>query len=150
MPLNRLTRLASNAGPPVTPGGVPRAVLRYSPRVAKPSFQNVRLNAASETLSPNHWCMFSWLNVPSHGPIEPPAKVILPCISSSKLADGVPTTMPSVVIGHGPLKFCWKLTMSSWLSIAVLLVAFLAAVMVLAWASQYWTPLVGLVRAVRS
>ena len=36
-------------------------------------------------------------------PIEPPAKVILPCISSSKLADGVPTTIPSVVSGHGPL-----------------------------------------------
>ena len=54
----------------MTPGGVPRAVLRYSPRVAKPSFQNVRLNAASETLSPNHWCMFSWLNVVSEGPID--------------------------------------------------------------------------------
>ena len=40
--------------------------------------------------------------------------------------------------------------MSSWLSIAVLLVAFLAAVIVLACASQYWTPLVGLVRADRS
>ena len=128
MPLNRFTRLASKAGPPVTPGGVPRAVLRYSPRVAKPSFQNVRLNAASATLSPNHWCMFSWLNVPSEvpvvPPIVPPAKVIFPCISSSKLADGVPTTTPSVVRGHGPLKFVWKLTMSSWLSIAILFVAF--------------------------
>ena len=143
---------ASPAGVPIPPAAIAavRAVDRYSPIVAQPSFQKVRLKAASETLSPNHWCMFSWLNVVSDGPIEPPAKVILPCISSSKLADGVPTTIPSVVSGHGPLNVCWKLTMSSWLSIAVLLVAFLAAVIVLACASQYWTPEAGLVRAVRS
>ena len=98
--------------------------------------------------------MFSWLNVPSDvpvvPPIWPPAKVILPCISSSKLAGGVPTRTPSVVNGHGPLKICWKLTMSSWLSMAILFVALRAAVIVDAWASQYWTPLVGLVRADRS
>jgi len=69
--------------------------------------------------------MFSWLNVPSDvplpPPIDPPANVIFPCISSSKLADGVPTTTPSVVMGHGPLNVDWKLTMSSWLSMAILL-----------------------------
>ena len=32
-----------------------RAVFRYSLTVAQPSFQNVRLKAASETWSPNHW-----------------------------------------------------------------------------------------------
>ena len=53
-------------------------------------------------------------------------------------------------MGHGPLNVCWKLTMSSWLSIAILLVALRAAVIVLACASQYWTPEVGLVRALRS
>ena len=158
--LNRAFRLASNAA---SPAGVPsppaaiaavRAVARYSPIVAQPSFQKVRLKAASETLSPNHWCMFSWLNVPSDVPVEPPiwppAKVILPCISSSKLAGGVPTTTPSVVMGQGPSNSCWKLTMSSWLSMAILFVALRAAVIVLACASQYWTPEVGLVRALRS
>ena len=63
---------------------------------------------------------------------------------------GVPTTTPSVVRGHGPLKIVWKLTMSSWLSIAILLIALRLAVIVLACASQYSTPLVGLVRADRS
>ena len=35
--------------------------------------------------------------------ISPPAKVIIVCISSSKEADGVPTTTPSEVNGNGPL-----------------------------------------------
>jgi hypothetical protein len=137
--LNWFLRLVSKAGPLEIPGGVPRALLRYSPRVAKPSFQNVMLNDDSETLSPNHWCMFSWLNVPNEvpfvPPIDPPAKVILPCISSSKLAGGMPTTTPSVVSGHGPLKTRWNSRMSSWLSIAVLLIAFRAGAIALACAS---------------
>lgn len=57
---NRLIRLSATAvslaGAPGVPqgAGMLRAAHRYSPMVAKPSFQNVRLKAASDTLSPNH------------------------------------------------------------------------------------------------
>ena len=66
-----------------------------------PSLKKVRLKFPSETLSPHHWCMFSWLKVSRS--IRPPAKVIIVCISSSKLADGTPTSTPSVRKGKGPL-----------------------------------------------
>ena len=38
-------------------------------------------------------------------PTAPPAKVIIVCISSSKLAGGVPTTTPSEVNGNVPLNW---------------------------------------------
>ncbi len=44
--------------------------------------------------------------------IRPPAKVIIVCISSSKEADGRPTTTPSEVNGYGPLNLLSNLVMS--------------------------------------
>ena len=65
----------------------------------------------------------------------PPAKVIFVCISSSKLAVGMPITMPSVVNGNGPLNMLWKLTMSSCWSMIALFEAFFASVIELPCAS---------------
>ncbi len=80
-----------------------RAVLRYSPTVAQPSFQNVRLNAASDTLSPNHWWKYSWWNVPTDGvEVAPLPNVIFVCISSAKPTLGSATMTPPVVNGYGP------------------------------------------------
>ena len=96
------------------------------------------MNAPSATLSPNHWCMFSWFSVPrlvpAPPPIVPPANVIFVCISSSKLAEGMPTTTPAVVNGYAPLKPVWKWVMSSWLSIASLFSALRVAAIELPWA----------------
>jgi hypothetical protein len=69
-------------GPPAAFAAFP-AVRRYDATCAQPSFQNVRLNAASETLSPNHWWKFSWWNVLTEGvELAPFPNVILVCISS--------------------------------------------------------------------
>jgi len=68
-------------------------------------------------------------------PIVPPANVIFVCISSSKLAEGTPTTTPSVVNGNAPLKRLSKFVMSSWVSIASLFSALRVAVIALPWAS---------------
>jgi hypothetical protein len=57
---------------------------------------------------------------------------------------------PAVVNGYAPSNIVWKLVMSSWLSIAILLIAFRAAVIELPCPSKYWIPVAGLVRAVRS
>ena len=44
--------------------------------------------------------------------MDPPANVIIVCISSSKLADGVPTTTPSEVNGKLPLNWLSNSVMS--------------------------------------
>ena len=114
--MNCAIRLPVNAFWPAAVPGPPalvsasRAACRSSPRVAMPSLKKVRLYAASVTLSPHHWCMFSWYRVPRS--ITPPAKVIIVCISSSKLASGVPMMMPSEVNGNGPLNWLSKSVMS--------------------------------------
>ena len=118
--------------PPAATAAV-RAVLRYSPTVAQPSFQNVRLKAPSATLSPNHWCMFSWWKVPTDGvEVAPFPKVIFVCISSAKPTLGRATMTPFVENGNGPLNGTWNCVMSSCVSRTALIVAFRAAVRPLA------------------
>ena len=133
--MSELSKAVLPAGVPRPPAALAafRAVFRYSPTVAQPSFQNVRRKPPSETLSPNHWCMFSWWNTPADGVEAAPfANVILVCISSSKPAFGRPTMTPSVVNGQGPLNCDWKFVMSSWVSRTALIVALRAAVRPLA------------------
>ena len=61
--------------------------------------------------------------------IWPPANVIIVCISSSKLADGVPTTTPSEENGNGPLNWLSKSVMSCcWFMIARLAACCLALI----------------------
>ena len=59
--------------------------------------------------------MFSWYSVSVS--TWPPANVIIVCISSSKLAEGVPTATPSDANGNGPVKALSKSVMSSCWSI---------------------------------
>ena len=66
--------------------------------------------------------------------IVPPAKVIIVCISSSKEADGRPTTTPSEVNGNGPLNMLSNRVMSGCLSMIARFFAFRAALSELAWA----------------
>ena len=114
-----MSNARSQAGVPGRPAAFARvrASNRNSPTVAHPSFQNVWANWSSETLSPNHWCMFSWYRVSRS--IRPPSNVILPCISSSNDALGRPITTPSVVNGNGPSNMASNRVMSGcWFMIA--------------------------------
>ena len=137
--LKRLIRLVSKAA---SPAGVPsppaavaavRAVAKYSLICAKPSFQKVMLNEASETLSPNHWWYCSWLIVPSDGvEVAPLPKVIFVCISSAKPTLGSATMIPAVVNGYGPANCFWNSRMSSCWSMLTLIAVLRAAVRPLA------------------
>ena len=57
------------------------------------------------------------------------------CISSSKLASGVPTRTPSELNGNGPLNWLWKSVMSCCWAMIARLACFCAALSELAWAS---------------
>ncbi len=58
--------------------------------------------------------MFSWYRVSVS--ITPPAKAIMPSISSSKLASGVPMTIPSEANGKAPLNRLSNAVMSGCMS----------------------------------
>ncbi len=57
------------------------------------------------------------------------------CISSSKLAEGLPTSTPSEGNGNGPLNRLWKSVMSCCWSITLRLAFFCPALSDDAWAS---------------
>ena len=67
--------------------------------------------------------------------ISPPEKVIMVSISSSKEADGLPTTTPSEVNGYGPLNWLSNLVMSGCLFMMARFFFCSAALSELAWAS---------------
>ncbi len=114
--------------------------MKYCAVVAWPSLNHISFGAPSATLSPHHWCMFSCANVPTSVPWVPPivpfTNTILVCISSSKLARGSATTMPSALNGNGPLNCSSKCVIDSCWSIATLLSALRAGAMAESCASK--------------
>ncbi len=66
--------------------------------------------------------------------IRAPAAVIIVCISSSKLADEVPTTMPPELNGYGPLNWLSNLVMSGCLLITAWFFLRRAGLMAASWA----------------